>query len=121
MPHNADGYEMSFTHRASWKAHISQKGKVIETVPVTWTKGWRVDKATKEIFLEVWYKDREELERQMSNPSPFHVALAVAVDYETFPHAFKSYQGLFNVMATGRLLTDISLETRVLERVRAPN
>jgi hypothetical protein len=120
MPHSSDGFDMAFTHRGSWKANISRLGKVIETVPVTWTKGWIVDKASKVICLEVWYQDSEELRARAADPTPFNVALGLAHDYYAFPHSFKSYKGPFEIQATGELLSDISLQAKVLRRVTAP-
>jgi len=35
------------------------------------------------------------------------------------PHAFKQFTGTFEVAPTGKFLTEHSLETRVLRRVRA--
>jgi hypothetical protein len=108
---------MAFTYRGSWKANISRLGKVIETVPVTWTKGWAVDKDSGVIRLEVWYQDPNELRARAADPTPFNVALGLAHDYGEFPHRFKAYKGLFEVQATGSLLTDISLQTTVLRRL----
>lgn len=117
--HNADGFEMAFTSRSSWKANIFRLGKLVEIVPVTWTKGWRPARGTNMPQLEVWFKDPDELRSRALDPTPFHVALAVAHDYSEFPHAFKGYQGLFEVAATGELLSDTSLQTNVIRRVRA--
>src|SRR4051812_8179776 len=116
--HGADGFEMKFTHRSSWKGNIYRLGRLIEVVPVTWTKGW-TKKADGTVHLEVWFRDKIELQARALDPSPFHVALAVAKDYGVLPHSFRSYQGLFEVRATGQLLSDLSLETCVLTRVIA--
>jgi hypothetical protein len=120
MANSAEGFDMAFTYRGSWKANISRLGKVIETdVPVTWTKGWVADKATQAIFLEVWYQDPAELQARAKDPTPFHVALGVAHDYSEFPHRFKAYKGLFEVEATGTILSDSSLQTKVIRRLSA--
>jgi hypothetical protein len=47
------------------------------------------------------------------------VALAVAHDYEVQPHKFRQFVGIFEVAATGKVLSDISIETEVLRRIQA--
>jgi hypothetical protein len=119
MTHPVDGFDLKFTTRRSWKAQRCQNGRLIDVVPDTWTKGRRVDEPTKQIFQEVWYQDEAEMARRAANPSPFVVALAVAHDYTVLPHAFKEFVGIFEVTATGKVLGDKSIETKVLRRVRA--
>jgi hypothetical protein len=119
VTHPVDGFDLTFTSRRSWKAHRREHGRLVDVVPVTWTKGRHASDATKEIFQEVWYQDRDELAARAADVSPFVVALATAKDYGTFPHAFKEFVGVFEVVATGKMLSDISIETKVLRRVRA--
>jgi hypothetical protein len=119
MSPSVDGFELKFTCRTSWKAErrfLAQK----DIIPVTWTKGWRRDASTKEVFLEVWYRSPDELNSRVTDPDAFVVALALAKDYRKLPHAFDQFVGLFRVVSTGRLLSDISIEAKVLKRVRAP-
>ena len=118
MTHSADGLEMKFTHRTSWKGHIFFGGRIVDTVPISWTKGWWVDPNTKDIFLEVWFNDRTKLEQRALEAIPFNVAVGKAHDYEEMPHSFDKYQGLFNVLPTGEILSDISIQTKVLRRVK---
>jgi hypothetical protein len=59
------------------------------------------------------------MEVRRTDPTPFVVALAVAKDYSIQPHAFHAFQCLYKVSATGGVLSDQSIETKVLERVRA--
>jgi hypothetical protein len=47
------------------------------------------------------------------------VALAIAHDYAVQPHAFKEFVGVFEVVATGKIVSDISIETEVRRRVQA--
>ncbi|MBO1022874.1 hypothetical protein IPV08_23225 [Methylobacterium sp. SD274] len=91
---------------------------MIDTVPISWTKGWVVDKPSKTIFLEVWFQKEEELLAAMNANEPFKVAVGVADNYDAFPHSFKEYRGLFLVEPTGERISDISIQTRVLERVK---
>ena len=118
MAHSSDNLDMTFTHRGSWKGHIWSKGKLIDTVPVSWTKGWYVDPETKLIYLEVWFQKEDELLAAMASEKPFRVAVGVADNYDNFPHRFSEYRGLFLVKSTGQRMTDISIETQVLQRVK---
>jgi len=119
LTHPVDGFDLKFTSRRSWKAERREHGRLVDVVPVTWTKGRRVDAETKELFQEVWYQDPRKLAARAADPTPFVVALAVAHDYSVLPHAFKQFTGTFEVAPTGKFLTEHSLETRVLRRVRA--
>jgi hypothetical protein len=119
MSHSVDGFELKFTCRTSWKAERRFLARTIDIVPVTWTKGRRQDASTKEVFLEVWYRSLDELNFRAADPNAFVVALAVAKDYRKFPHAFDQFVGLFLVASTGIFLSNNSIETKVLERVRA--
>jgi len=114
-----DGFDLKFTSRTSWKAERRRLGKLVDIVPVTWTKGRRQDRGSKEIFQEVWYQDKVEMAGRAADPSPFVIALAVAKDYSTFPHAFREFVGTFEVVSTGEVLSDRSIETKVVRRVRA--
>jgi hypothetical protein len=119
VAHSVDGFELKFTGRKSWKAARYANGRLIDIVPVTWTKGRRQDPGSNEIFQEVWYQARTELEQRNTDPTPFVVALAIAKDYAEMPHQFKEFRGVFEVAPTGRLLSENSLETKVLRRVKA--
>lgn len=118
MPHRVGGYDLTFTHRKSWKAYRRQRGKLIDTVPVVWTKGWREDSLTN-VFLEVAYQDASDMEAQLTSSEPFVVALAIAKDYKVHPHSFKEFVGLFEVSATGKSLSEGSIEAKVIRRIRA--
>jgi hypothetical protein len=117
MTHPVSGFDLKFTNRRSWKAERRYAGRLIDVVPVTWTKGRRSENG--EIFQEVWYQDKEEMEARRTDPTPFVVALAIAKDYSIQPHAFDAFRCLYKVSATGAVLSDRSIETKVLERVRA--
>jgi hypothetical protein len=115
MSHEVDGYDLTFTSRTSWKAERRRGGKLIDVVPVTWTKGIRGNGKIE--FLEVWLRSKE-LKEYNSRTEPFVVALAIAKDYNQTPHSFQEFRGLFEVQATGTLLSDRSIETRVLRRIK---
>ena len=106
MSHSVDGFELKFTCRTSWKAERRFLAQKIDIVPVTWTKGRRQDGSTKEVFLEVWYRNVDELNLRAADPNAFVVALAVAKDYRKFPHAFDQFVGLFRVAPTGIFLSN---------------
>lgn len=119
MVHKVDGFELKFTSRTSWKAERRHVGQVVDIVPVTWTKGWRQDPETRDIFQEVWYQDKDEMMERNSSREHFVVAVAIAKDYETLPHEFGSFRALFEVVATGKVLSENSIETKVLERAKS--
>lgn len=114
MPHIVDGFEVTFTSRRSWKADLRRYGRLIETVPVTWTKGrWQ---AGPDLFQEVWFQSEDDLEAYRTSRSPFRVAVALAKDYNEYPHQFQEFRGIFEVVATGERLSDHSIQTKVLRR-----
>ena len=116
MGHSVDGFDLKFTHRTSWKAARTLNGELIDVMPITWTKGWK--KEGTENYLEVWFQDRTELEERNNSRVPFCVALAVAKDYSKQPHVFDRFQGIFEVVSTGKFLSNISIETKVYRRIK---
>ncbi|MBV9629586.1 MAG: hypothetical protein JO230_15930 [Xanthobacteraceae bacterium] len=117
MPHKVDGFELRFTGRTSWKAERRCRGAVIDVIPVTWTKGW--SKTSEGTFLQVWFRNADDREQYLDRREPFVVAVGVAKDYEEFPHQFSHFTSVFRVLATGKVLSEHSIETRVIERVTA--
>jgi hypothetical protein len=90
-------------------------GRLIDTVPVTWTKGrWQ---AGGDVFQEVWFSQADELETYRTSTEPFRIALATAKDHH--PHEFQDFRGIFEVRATGERLSDNSIQTKVLRRFTA--
>ena len=117
MSHYVDGFDVTFTHRRSWKADLRCRGRLVDTVPVTWTKGrWQ---AGLDIFQEVWFQDESDLEAHRTTTRPFKIALATAKDYSQHPHQFEEFRGIFEVQATGERLSDNSIQTKVLRRFTA--
>jgi hypothetical protein len=119
MSHYVDGFELKFTSRTSWKAERRLLNQKLDIVPVTLTKGWRPVASSKEVFLEVWYRNTEELKDRAADPNAFVVALAKAKNNREFPPVFDEFVGIFRVIPTGIPLSENSIETKVLERVRA--
>ena len=113
VPHRVDGFDLTFTSRTSWKATRRERGHAIDIVPVVWTKDRHGS------YQGVSYQDPVEAEQRAADPSPFVVALARAKDYDRHPHEFKEFVGLFEVSATGEILSDKSVQTRVLRRIKA--
>jgi hypothetical protein len=93
MPHNVDGFALKFTGRRTWKAERRLCGKKLDIVPVALTKGRRQGASPKEVFLEVWYSNAEELEHRVADPNAFIVALAKAKDDRKVTPAFDSFVG----------------------------
>ena len=119
MPHYVDGFQLKFTSRTSWKAELRLLNQRIDLVPVTLTKGRRQGASPQDVFLEVWYRNAEELRRRAADPNAFVLALAKAKDDHEVPSVFDSFVGIFRVIPTGTPLSENSIETKVLERVRA--
>jgi len=117
--HKVDGFDLKITSRRSWKAERRYAGKVVDVVPVTWTKGRHTDPETGEILQEVWYQDPEEMKARNNSDEPFVVAIAKAKDYSSTPHEFAHFCALFEVAPTGRVLSENSIETRVIQRARS--
>ena len=104
MAHFVDGFDLTFTSRRSWKAERRQRGKVIDIVPVTWTKGRWQDPVTKDVYQEVWFQDRNEMLERNGSSEPFVVAVGVAKDYSKMPHEFEEFRAVFEVVPTGVVL-----------------
>jgi hypothetical protein len=88
MSHSVDGFKLEFTGRRSWKAERRLLNEKLDIVPVTLTKGRRQGASSKEVFLEVWFQNAEELKHRAADPSSFIVALAKAKDDQEFPPVF---------------------------------
>jgi hypothetical protein len=117
--HNVDGFGLQFTSRTSWKAEITKGNKSIAIAPVTWTKGYVRDPQGSGLLLEVWYRRIDDMEAALSSRTPFLVALASAKDYSKLPHDFDFFTGVFEVVSTGIKLTENSIQTKVLRRIKA--
>lgn len=116
MAHDLDGFEVSYTSRTSWKAYISDDGKVLATAPVTWTKGTR--RQGQEWFQRVWFQKNDEAEKHDASKEPFIVLVAQAHDYEVHPHAFKHFNCIYEVVALGQGVKEQSIECKVIRRIR---
>ena len=119
MTHRIDGFTADFTHRGSWKAHLYRDGTLVDTVPVTWTKGTRRETATKEWFQRVWFSKQEEIDAALTNPKPFLVIVALAEEYRILPHSVKHMNAVYRVIPTGESAEPQTIECKVLERIRA--
>ena len=118
MAHTVGGLELRYTARRSWKAEVRCHGKVVvAAAPVTWTNGRYTKSGSEHIFQKVWFQDAQEIERRRTTPKPFIVAVVTAKDYDRFPHEFKDFQAVFEVVATGEVCSDKSIETRVIRRL----
>ena len=101
-------------HGSALSGELRCRGRLVDTVPVTWTKGrWQ---AGSDVFQEVWFQNEADLEAHRTRTEPFRVALAIAKDYNEHPHQFQEFRGIFEVQATGERLSDISIQTKVLRR-----
>ena len=120
MPHEVDGLNLKYTARTSWKAEVrTPAGRLVGVVPVCWTNGMRRGGA--ETYLQVWYKDPSEMERQRKSKTPFLVATALAKSYTELPRQFEEFRGVFEVRSTGVALDHESIETVIIRRVNGRN
>lgn len=117
MAHSVGGLDLKYTSRTSWKAEIRSHGKVVAIAPVTWTKGRYTKQNSQEVFQQVWFQNADELEEHRTSTDPFIVAVALAKDYSRHPHEFQDFQAVFEVVATGEIWDDKSIETKVIRRV----
>ena len=117
MTHDVDGFDLKFTSRTSWKAERRLHGKLLDIVPVTWTKGLTLDKDAGVTRLQVWFQNPADLEQHRARQESFVVAMAVARDYDRRPHAFKEFRAIFEVRSTGRKIDLESIETQVVRRL----
>jgi hypothetical protein len=118
MAHSVSGFDLEYTGRKSWKANVRVGGRIIAVAPVTWTKGRREgDNGT--VYQEVWFQDSAEMEERRLSTKPFITAVAIAKDYNHHPHHFQEFRSVLEVISTGHALTEKSIETRVLRRLRS--
>jgi hypothetical protein len=112
MGHHVDGYDLQFTGRRSWKAQRSRDGKVIDIVPVTWTKDLR--RVGDQQFLKVWFGNPGELEEYRARQKPYTVAVAQAKDWNARTLSFWKFDALYEVVSTGKLFDSRSIEVRIM-------
>jgi hypothetical protein len=72
----------------------------------------------KGVYQEVWYQDHNEMMERNASREPFVVALALAKDYSKLPHQFDHFNAVFEVVPTGVVLSNKSIETKVLRRLK---
>jgi len=115
--HPVDGFDLKFTSRTSWKAERRDRGRLVDVVPVTWVHAQK--RNGKEVLQDVYYQDPAEAERASKSSEPFVIALAIAKNANAHPKAFHEFRGVFEVVSTGNLVSEVCVETRVLRRVKA--
>jgi hypothetical protein len=137
-----DGFELKFVSRTQ-TAERRMHGRLVDTIPVAWVTSWRrgpppdmrtpppgtstaapAGKASRkppprESFVEIGFKDAEEMAARKAAAEPFVVALALARSDEEKPRRLAEFRGVFEVASTGIELSPTSLETRVIRRVTA--
>lgn len=119
MTHQLDGFELKFTSRRSWKAERRHNGKLLDIVPVTWSKDLHRD--GKQKFLLVHFTNTDESEKYRTQQKSYIVAVAEAKDYSAEKLSFSKFTALYEVVSTGKKLNDHSIETRIIGRVGAEN
>lgn len=107
MAHDVDGYRLDFTGRNTWRAEWRDRGELRKVIPVTFEKD------------RVWYRKRyrDEMEARLADRRPFVVALAEPKDDRVKPRSFKSFKGLYEMVATGERVSDRGIETRIVRRI----
>jgi hypothetical protein len=117
MAHSVSGLELKYTSRTSWKAEVRCHGKLVAVAPVTWTKARHTKNHSQDVYQQVWFQHGDELEAHRTSNKPFIVAVAIAKDYNHHPHQFQEFQAVFEVVATGAICDEKSIETKVIRRL----
>jgi hypothetical protein len=117
MIHDVDGFRLRFTGRNTWRAEYWSEDGQRGVVPVAWEHNLRM--SGEEDFLKVMHrkKYRAEMDAHLADGAPFIVALAKAKDPKATPKEFKEFKCVFEVVSTGRRLSDRTIETRILRRI----
>lgn len=117
MVHFVDGFEVKFTSRRSWKAEVRKDGKLVATVPVTWSDAvWKSQKSP-DMFQKVWFTNNAELEARRNSRDPFIVAVASTKQPNQRPAKFGKFERIIKVVATGKFSGERCIETRVLSQL----
>ena len=114
MAHHVDGFQLRFTGRSTWRAEFRSEDGQRGVVPVAWEHNLRM--SGEEDFLLVMHrkKYRAEMDAHLASGAPFIVALAKAKDSKATTKEFKEFKCLFQVVSTGRRLSERTIETRIL-------
>jgi hypothetical protein len=96
-------------------AEVRCHGKLVAVAPVTWTKGRYTKNDSQDVCQRVWFQHADELEAHRASKQPFIVA--IAKDYNHHPHQFQEFQAVFEVVATGAVCDEKSIETKVIRRL----
>jgi hypothetical protein len=114
MGHSISGFDVAYTSRTSWKAEVRGFGRSV-IAPVAWVHGR--SQVGGEVFQAVWYQDAKEMENYRVSGEPFVVAVARAKDSTQHPRQFEEFLYVVEVTATGQLLSENSIQTKVLRRL----
>jgi hypothetical protein len=68
------GFDVAYTYRGSWYAHVSRGGRVFAEVPVAWVSDY-VSKPPQKPELGVWFKEEGKAATILAAGASFPVAL----------------------------------------------
>ncbi len=129
-----DGYELKYVSRTH-SAERRRNGRLLDTIRVAWVTSWRNAPPVREpdalpskggskksqprdAFVEISFKDADEMAEKKKASMPFVVALAHAKP-KGERGSSTEFRGVFEVAPTGVELSPTSLETKVIRRVTA--
>src|SRR5690606_38383625 len=84
---------VAYTHRGSWKASRSVRGKIVDTVPVVWAQDWSKAPGSPPSLI-VWFENPREASEHLAAGKAFVVAVAKKVEGKA---SSANINGLFNV------------------------
>jgi hypothetical protein len=95
MAKKTDGFELKFTHRGSWTVERIAAGRVIDVVPVAWSKDFRTDEDTGRKYQKVNYHDASDVEARLWDLTRSPSRWPRRGDFAIHPHSVKTFQGLY--------------------------
>ncbi len=98
-------------------AERRERGKRLDVVPVAWTTDWHQTPSGP--ILHVHFKSAAEAKNYNVRPEPFVVAIVRAKDNDQRPKVVAGFATVVQVMATGHMVSERTIATTVMKRLRA--
>jgi hypothetical protein len=117
MAKKADGFELKLTHRGGWMVERITAGRVIDVVPVAWSKDFRTDEDTGRKYQKASYHDASDVEARLRQSDAVRLRAGRGEGLRRTPAFLEDVSGAG--AATGRIFSERSLEIEVLRRLKA--
>jgi hypothetical protein len=69
------GFDVVYTHRGSWTAHVRKRGRILAEVPIAWASDYVAKTDHGKPELGVWFKAASEAGERLRAGAAFAVAL----------------------------------------------